>query len=560
MSERTIGIIGCGPRGLAALESLTRHITEMNAWPAFRIRLFDGSGYPGAGPNHAPDQLVHNRINLAENEMDLPEREMIRVMDQDIPSFPSYKQWAEVNDDPERPDTYPPRAHLGTYLHERFESIAEPLMTMGLLTFIHEYVQHISFPENKIRISTNSTRSLCDELLLTPGHVPVNPDKQLTDWIRTGTGHRLFLAGSPYPIEKYLNTLLRNHSRIAVRGFGLTFLDIASAIGNACGKFSMSDKEQLKVSFSLSGDHPLIIPFSVDGLPPVPKPLNQSEYQKYSPGNKSLEILRHELKHEMTDSGNFLSFFRKRMADIIAAVYEKLRSDCPENADIFIRSYLEEERYNHPQFTNHSRPVAEIMEEFCGIACGQILPTLDYCVGQVWRHCREVMYDLFDHPPLEDDVMYEIIQLDERLKRYTYGPPLISIRELLAMHEKGVVSLDWIDDPEIRMDRSGWRLSSTKGEILTTAMINGVLSPPDISSVNSSVINQIREKCPVEQFFDLGARTDSQGLVRGCERPVAILGRLAKGRILGSDSIRECFNDEPVRWAAGVLNRNAKTS
>jgi hypothetical protein len=51
--------------------------------------------------------------------------------------------------------------------------------------------------------------------------------------------------------------------------------------------------------------------------------------------------------------------------------------------------------------------------------------------------------------------MKELIALNQNTKRYSYGPPVESILQLIAMQEAGILLLDFVNDPEITLVDEG---------------------------------------------------------------------------------------------------------
>ncbi|MEJ2006446.1 MAG: hypothetical protein P8X57_16135, partial [Cyclobacteriaceae bacterium] len=336
-------------------------------------------------------------------------------------------------------------------------------------------------------------------------------DDQLAGWMDWTKPDGIKLQKDPYPIRSYIVQVLQNNSKIGIRGFGLTFLDIVTAAGNQLGEFRIhQEKGQLEVRFEPVGELPVFYPFSTDGLPPIPKPLNERVYNSFRPEEKAMEDFEKALRGGMTaNPGSFNEIFINEMGRLASGVFKKQTPGVAtdEVEDILV-NFLRKESYDFAWFADHSQPVAGLIEDYCAMACGDIAASLDYVLGQVWRHCRTFLYDLFWHPPLTDDVLHDIIKLDERMKRYTYGPPVISLLELMALNRAGVVSFKLINNPEIEISEQGWSLESGSDQVTVSCMIDSVLSPPDISNTSTPLIRDFLDKLYVRPFFSMGAITD----------------------------------------------------
>ena len=560
MREKVIGIIGAGPRGLSALESLVKAFVDRKITSGFRIVMFDDTPHWGAGPNHAPDILDSNRINLSEREITIERRKPIKIQGGQIDGFPAYDVWAGLKQEPTDIDTYPPRAKLGRYLHDRLISIARPLQEAGVLSCYSERVTGISFSGVDVVLQSEETILKCNEAVLCPGHLPVEADEQLAGWIDWEKPQGVQLQKDSYPIRSYIERVLQNHNQIGIRGFGLTFLDIITAAGNEIGKFRIhQENNRLHVTFKCeTNTPPVFYPFSTDGLPPIPKPLSEEVYNSFRLEKQSFEKFKKTLCEGMkADPEKFYEIFIYEMALLASGVFIRLTPDVAkrEVEDILV-NFLHEESYDFTLFADHSQPVAGLIGDYCAMACGDIPASLDYVLGQVWRHCRTLLYELFWHPPLPDDVLHDVIKLDERMKRYSYGPPVISLLELMALNRTGVVSFKMIDNPNIETSAKGWSLDLNGDQVTVSCMIDSVLSPPDISNTSTPLIRDFLNKLYVRPFFSMGAITNEEALLPDCPSRVALLGRLAKGRVFGTDSIRECFSREVDVWAEGVVKRS----
>jgi uncharacterized NAD(P)/FAD-binding protein YdhS len=153
-----------------------------------------------------------------------------------------------------------------------------------------------------------------------------------------------------------------------------------------------------------------------------------------------------------------------------------------------------------------------------------------------------------------------VIGFDEGLKRYSYGPPVSAAEEMLALIAAGILDLRAVDDPDVAMVEGGWRLSAEEGEATATVMLDAVLVPPDLTQVSAPLISGLRAAgrlVPVAE--KLGARVAADGRALDAEgAPVpglALLGRLALGSVIATDSVHDCFGAAVGRWAEGVWSR-----
>ncbi|MFK8101160.1 MAG: FAD/NAD(P)-binding protein [Saprospiraceae bacterium] len=574
--KRILGIVGIGPRGLYALEQLLTELEKRRSKRALVLYLFEATGKFGNGAVYDTNQVETNWINISERILCLAKRPIINWGKLIIPAFPSYHEWHEIKPQElslTQADNYPPRAKLGLYLKERFDSLIQPLLTAEVVRLIDERVETIDLLEDgKLSLQTSlQTFDEIDEVLLTIGHQPTDISKQISTWESYfATNSENVLFKKPYPIQAILNSEnLSPESTIGIRGFGLAMIDVVRAIANQFGTFSLVDESTHKCSYEAK--QPLskfFVPFSLDGLPPAPKPLNAKLDRWYQPTEAQLTQFESNIgNHKQQREASNPDFLIDAIVPIAAALYTKLpqRYNLSKltTAEIerIVRSWFKEERYMHPLIFSIDQSAQKIMQAFVGMATGMEEVSLDFCIGQVWRHCQPSIYEKLSFNECADEVFVEIIELDERMKRYAYGPPVESIQQLLALIEQGALTLDLVENPEINLSPAGWKLQANEKEITVDLMINSVLDAPQIKSVNSPLIKKLLANELIQPLHDdYGVLTqESAYLVPEKEDqvvPIALLGRLAKGTIIGVDAILECFGERPKRWAAEAVNRH----
>ncbi|WP_029331324.1 FAD/NAD(P)-binding protein [Gillisia marina] len=224
---RQIAIIGAGPRGLSALENLFIQLSENKKEEAVVVSIFETSETPGSGNIWNAEQLRTNWLNISERALkNLPGRAPITLGDHNIPEFPAYSNWLpeeEQNPDEQEPDKFPERSKLGTYLNERFTSIAVELQMAGYLKILRSQVINIEYKENIFSLEAEDDCFEFDEVLLSVGHQPTKISDQLKKWKEhEKSNSKLQVFEEAYPVEEFLTSEKINEtSSIAIRGFGL---------------------------------------------------------------------------------------------------------------------------------------------------------------------------------------------------------------------------------------------------------------------------------------------------------------------------------------------------
>ena len=572
---KKLAIIGGGPRGLAALESIYSFLAAKTKLLALHTQLFEAGELPGAGHVYNLEQPDTNWLNFSERALRLDGRNAINHEDLSIPSFPSFHHWSGYNSEEDTgllPDKFPLRSTLGIYLNERYNSIASVLLDNGLLEVIKAEIVETDWDNDTFKIIDNVGNVYhSDELVLTIGHQPTEHSKQLKDWIEySASNATVDVLTEPYPVESILESIKMDSNKVvALRGFGLAMVDIMRALTIGLGgKFKVIDEPTQKMTYTKSGREPLaIIPFSLDGLPMAPKPLNLKIDQWFLPTEAEKKTFGNVIR-VIAKEGNATSieFLGDAIAPMVARIFKALKGKAEtftiEEDDLaaVIMAWLMDGDFEHRLIVSKSNPPQNMLEQFIGMATGTNSISLDFCIGQVWRHCQPVMYQAISFSNLDDEIIANVISLDERLKRYSYGPPVKSLQQVLALIEAEVLSLDFVRNPTIKMTKKGWKLSNQKDEILVNLMVNSVLDPAKILEMNSPIVRNLLQKSMVEPVHDeLGIKTKKNGCVQLSknrdEIPLAVMGRLSKGTIVGVDAVLQCFEDRADFWAEGVINR-----
>ncbi|PKB45079.1 FAD-NAD(P)-binding protein [Cellulophaga sp. RHA19] len=575
MNKKKLAIIGVGPRGLYAAENFITQLSITESSTLVELLLFEETGDFGNGQVYNTEQVKSNWINITERILTLPKREEVVYNGITIPGFSCYHQWANLNYDEidgAEADTYPPRAKIGAYLKQRFTSFITPLLLHKMAFLYQQKVTNIQIENNaKVSITTpNKTYTNLDEVLLTIGHQPTYVTQQLVKWhsnFKSNTNVKLFL--DPYPVKNYIDvTNTKNKTTVGVRGFGLAMLDVMRAAVAKQGTFKITEERTQKCQFNTGKNvNTVIVPFSLDGLPPVPKPLNKNIDDLYKPSDEQIYNFEKEIGDKTAQSNaTGVDFLVSAIAPIVASIYVSLphtleaQNYTLKQVEEAAFKWITNQNYKHSLLLPTATPIVALLNSYIGMATATNAISLDFCVGQVWRHCQPSIYKQLSYNNCSNSVFAKIIKLDEEIKRYSYGPPVESIQQMLALVKAGILNLDFVNNPEIELSNNGWVLKSKDKSIVANIMVNSVLDAPDITAVKSDLVKSLLHNESIKIVNDnLGVHTTKEGyLVEKTTDnilPIALLGRLAKGTVIGVDAILECFGDRPIEWAKAAVKK-----
>ncbi|MFN3525759.1 MAG: FAD/NAD(P)-binding protein [Paracoccus sp. (in: a-proteobacteria)] len=520
----SLAIIGTGPRALGALEALARSGVVAD------VVLFGPDPHPGAGPNFSPDQSPLGLLNIPLRAIDLPPAP--------VAGFPDFADWLHNPD----LDSYPARAELGSYLAARFAALVQD----GPLRIRHQrdVITDIAPLDGGLQVAGRRF----DAVLLTPGQPKTRPDDQLARWQTHAarTGADLVPA---YPDDALLDAARGwAGAQVGVRGLGLATLDVLRVLTEGLGGRFEAGR------YLPSGREPArILPFSLNGLPPFPKPATAALDAALDP----------------TDAET--TAFSAALARAVTLPPEAaLRAICEPLADASGRilgarpdDWLAAER-EAPASQHQGGPV-QTLRTAIAMARGEVAPDAGHVIGALWRKWQNALRRGFNPARLPDATATALIGFDEGLKRYSYGPPLSAAERLLALIEAGLVDLRATDDPDIRTTPQGWQLHEGRTLALVTAMVDAVLPSPRLDALDDPLFAALDRQgliCPVAD--GMGARLAADGSLIGADgQPVAglsLLGRMGLGSIIAADSIHDCFGASADRWAAGIAARTGATA
>lgn len=489
MSVKKLAIIGFGPRGLAAAEA------AQAVAPDLHICIFEPGPYPGVGPNFRPDEAPECLLNLPVRELDL--------------GAPRFADWLG-----RAPEAYPPRAEVGRYLTERWQRLRPHV----------EHVPATAVSAHYDRGWIVDGRGPFDNLLLTQGQPPVTQDTQAARWSAHAAAQKLTF------IDAYPTTAIRStdwRGRVAaLRGLALSALDVIALL--TLGQGGRMDGD----SYHASGREPkLIVPFSLDGMPPVPKPANADIDALFDPLPTERRAVISAVTRALTLSPDAAV---QCLTDALAPIVARVTNTDPQ-------PWLAAER-DAPGAQERDDPVSAL-DIGLAMAEGQRAPSVGYAVGQIWRKLQQDVRGPFAACDGSCETRSALVAFENGLKRYSYGPPVRSARLLRALINNDLVRLTVAEDPSIVLERGGWRLDD---KILADAMIDCVLPGPSPDDITDPLVRGLIHAGHLK--VDCGLKPVTAGL--------SVLGRTTEGQRWATDSLIDCFGDVTVEWARKSLGNS----
>jgi uncharacterized NAD(P)/FAD-binding protein YdhS len=238
-----VAIVGCGPKGLFALERVLAHAGRVES--PLEIDVFDPDPNPGAGPVYGPGQPDYLRMNYSSRQVDMWWRAGGPVTPGERPTFSEWR--GNPSDD------YAPRAEVGGYLTDGLRRLVETAPDGVAVDLRPRKVDSVHRAGERWAVRSD-------------GKVAGDFDRVLL-----ATGHEQFRQG-----VVTADTDVDARGTIAIRGFALTFIDAALSLTEGRGgEFVETDGGRLQ--YRSRGEPVRILPFSRTGKAMLAKPPRQAD-------------------------------------------------------------------------------------------------------------------------------------------------------------------------------------------------------------------------------------------------------------------------------------------
>ena len=539
-----LAIVGQGPRGLGALEALM--VASSGSDVSVKIDAFDPFEHAGAGPNFSPDSAPHCILNIPTRGVGLSPSAKLGV------SIGTFEAWLPESADREK---FPPRFQLGNYLTDRLSRVIDSLPPKMELHRSENRIIAVKADHQGWWLNSHAqVHGPYDEVLLTQGQPATRPDPQLEKWISHAAQSEATLQPAYPDVELLEQARTWAGKSIAIRGLGLSTADVLRVLTLGLGGEFKDGR------YRRSGNEPSrILPFSLDGQPPAPKPLNAELDRKFDPTPSETAAFEAALANALTGSAErafelIFAVMREPVQRIISAM------DADATLDD-IDSWLKTERDNPG--AQETRAPVDALRANIKVATGDKPPTVGYAIGQLWRKWQNELRSAFNTARPSTDTLTAIISFDESLKRFSYGPPLRAAQELLLLIEADLVTLKVADDPDIALIPSGWRLRENDKSSEVDVIVDAVLPSPSLEKISEPLFASMVAQEMICTIADgLGVLTQPDGSLTGpngsVQHGLCLLGRMALGSVIAVDSIHDCFGASADRWAYGLIARASK--
>ncbi|MCO0832137.1 FAD/NAD(P)-binding protein [Fructobacillus sp. W13] len=517
-----IALIGAGPRNLAILGRL---LFLVDTTKQVDIDMYDPSPIGGRVWN---PYLKNNHtflMNTAPNQVTLFDD--FEIQDHEVETErPNLLSWAQtkafdyLKDHPEFPSIYQDevlslvsanefssRGLFGVYAAWYFEllqSISSPNISVN---FHQQMVTEMNRGKHNFLLTTDDGEEhRYDRVVLAPGHIDNEPNDKQQDLLAFANSKQLQYFPASHPAENDFDAINAD-DQVLIEGLGLSFFDVLLSLTASKGGAFITENDG-SLTYRPSGKEPRIVAGSFNGLPPRAKGVNQKEAsQLYQPrfftldklkekasfnkGHLPFDVFMDTLKKELTYKSLYnqilqadfpIGDLRSKLATFIEnpdnwpLINEKF--DLNFDVDIDWDSKVFPALRQTEASTYKDFLIQHIKSDIKSAELGNDWSPLTGAYD-ILRDLRDIVRTLYNEGYFTDDdyqkMLSDFKHFDNQLSA---GPPLIRMRQLLALLEAGVIQIagpgfktGHDDNAFVATDSLGQRF---KGSVLIEARLSTI--------------------------------------------------------------------------------------
>ena len=418
-TNKRFAIIGGGPSGMFIFKRLIE-----SALQNIEITIYEASNSLGKGMPYSHTGAEKEHVtNVSDNEIPLiinsvedwllhAPTEVLKTFDITPKKFNEYKVL--------------PRLFFGEYLSAQFQLLIDEArkrkikVTVHLNTPVKDVIDDIA--STTVTVTTADVAATFDAVVVCTGH----------NWPRKNEGKVANYFDSPYPPSKLAKEI---NYPVAIKGASLTAIDAIRTLARSNGRFEKTDDGMMRYELNDASEGFQIVLHSKDGLlPAVRFHLEDSHLSNES------ALTAEELQKQMEQNEGFISLdylfeinFKEPIRKNDPAFYERIK-------DMSLETFVENMMNMRENIDAFTLLKAEYAEAEKSIKRQQSV---------YWKEMLAVLSFAMNYPAKH-------LSAEDMLRLKKVLMPLISIviafvpqsscREIIALHEAGILSLIGVDE------------------------------------------------------------------------------------------------------------------
>jgi uncharacterized NAD(P)/FAD-binding protein YdhS len=551
-----VAIVGLGPKGMFALERLTYHADRMRRARSIEVDLFEPHPVPGAGPIYDTGQPEYLRMNFPAAQINAWDTAGAVVPASERCSF---LDWHACRHGGSEVESYPSRALVGRYLSDCCGLLMSNAPRTVTLRLRAERVEGLRISEAEWELTSAGGVGRYDEVLIATGH-----EQDWAGGLRAGWRHAAKLVPAVFPVQRWLS---RDHvvpgSVVGVRGFALTFIDVALALTEGRGgAFEACIDHPYRLRYlGAEGEIARILPFTRTGRPMLAKPTSAATVDL-----PALEDLAQVGREQILALGPTFDLHADLLptiastagAALLAAQGARAGARALSRTSQMLQNSLREScRGVVPQVEVGA---AEELDRSLAIGAGLRAPDRDWALGHAWRTLYPALVTRLSADGLTPEAWPSFRRLAAQMERLAFGPSPQNAAKLLALIDAGRVRLNHVQGGRLETRNQITQLCSVGAESRLDCVVDAVLPGPGARGSKNALIDHLIADGHARISAGrrgLEVREDGSSVGRdGDVAPgLALSGRLTEDSVIGNDTLSRTLHPLSDLWAQRIIRR-----
>lgn len=552
-----IAVVGAGPWGTYSAERVLQRARELSR--PIAVTVLDGVP-PGEGPNFGSELPDYAKLNYPLGRVAPWLRSKGRLLPH---HFETLVRWLRTTRTEREWDesSLVPRRLVGAYFADALSALSTTDLGGSSLEIRRQRVEDVEWTGDAWRLMTQTGALEADAVLLATG-VPYDAPPDEESEVRSTHAQ----ANGLVYVDRWAHPSawegVEGGRPVSVLGMGISFVDVVLALTEGRGgRFVHSSRGDPNGSlrYEPSGEEPSsILPFSLDGLFPSPKPAGPWPEDDF--------------EAQVLDG------------DAMAALLAAEKGTLDFRADVWPLVLAEMRQASGPQ----GRPLLEgdpgpvpLAHRVAGggdAAAPRLRADIEWAARGTGADARRQLVDVWTRlfyklslvasfgrlvAHSQDEVLSDVFPAWNRL---AFGPPLLNARKVEALIRYGLLDLSHAGGGQIDPAQGHFRLSSESGSCTVDQLVDARIPFFD-SRLPPPLYRRLLSRGYVEPFVNRaggqhepgGLNVDERGWAKGPNLPspasLAILGAPTEGCVVGTDSLPTSRVPWGNLWADAVLER-----
>ncbi|MFZ4261333.1 FAD/NAD(P)-binding protein [Sphingobacterium sp. HJSM2_6] len=566
-----ISIIGGGPKGFYALTQFLTLCDRRGLNTNVQIHWFNSNPNFGSGPHYQPDLPDYLLLNQCIADVNCWEEEEWKLDEEKHASLKAWIQKHKTCNQTVQNEDLCTRELFGRYLIDSLLSILQAHKSNIRIHLIQGKIEDISLTKKYIKLTANQQvlPYKYQSILLATGHSFQNI---IPEAIINNASSEVSYISEPYPLQQLDH--IRPKSEVAIRGIGLSFIDVMLYLTEGRGGIFYKNDQELK--YLPSGNEPILFPFSKTNLPILPNNIFWKD-QKYQPKFFTNEFIEQLLATKKTK--NFQKdIFPTLDLEVKYAFYSRLEHlvDAPEEEILkFIEERQDDERFTINALTDpisYSRvsPEANFNEFITDLSiyclrfmdAGELFSPMSTALAAV-RESFFQMRKLYNFSNLKGKSQEKFDQdWLGPLTQLALGPARINVEKFFCLLTEGYIKFIYYEEPEVSVLEDKICIKSNHVEKTFDYLIEARVAKLNLRMGNCQLINKLYQKKIIRELVNGSYHTGKIAINKNgklkqltSNHLIYLYGTPTEGAVLHNDHLCKEKNNFAYFWALKTIQK-----